>query len=345
MNNQIYSLWNAIKFNAIHLIKRFYCKLPGSTFTRKAFACTLIINSPLLILSSVLYVRSKPLNKKRIHYFEIHDFNLCPSFIRNWGTNIIKLNYSMPITRNGTKTNTINEIIPYITDVLDKCNASILLDLCSGTGGPCPELQQHLNKQTNSNNNGTKLITIIMSDLYPVVKDWENLCKEIDNLSYIGEPMNALKISSKIEMKSSNKNKVRSMFACMHHFTSNQVEQILNDVIDANDGFFALEVFNNEFIEYLVANIVLFIPILPLIRTFQIKPFPWKAFVSFPICNWIWIHDSFVSFARLHKKESWLELANKCSANKNKKYEWNVYTLILVKNILTMNVYTGYPVK
>lgn len=343
MKQQILSIWDAIKANVLPFIKQFYCKLPGSTFTRKAIACTLIINSPLLILSSALYLRSKLTNKKRIHYVEIHDLNICPSFIRDWGTNVIKLNYSMQLAQNGKKTTVIKECIPYITDILDKCNATILLDLCSGAGGPCPVIQRHLNDQ-NDTHKDVKLISVIMSDLYPAVKNWEDLCKEIENLSFIQQPMNALNIF-KNEQKLVNKNKVRSMFGSMHHFTQDQVQQILSDVIEENDGFFALELFNNDFIEYLVTSIMLFFPINPLIRTFQMKPFPWKAFILFPVCSWIWMHDAYVSFARLHKKEQWLELANKCSQNKEKNYQWNVYTLSLIKNIVTINIYTGYPLE
>ena len=91
---------------------------------------------------------------KRIHLFEFEDQAWFPDWIRVLMTRYIMTFHKM--------LGTADLLFPLVKRGLQHAETDLILDLCSGSGGPMIEVAQKLKK--SSENRDLKLI---LSDLYP----------------------------------------------------------------------------------------------------------------------------------------------------------------------------------
>ena len=74
----------------------------------------------------------------------------------------------------------LKEVVEVLQPVLNKSNSSIIIDLCSGGGGPIPKVHYLLKKR----HDGLKNLKSVLTDLYPEVANWKEITKDIDGLNY-----------------------------------------------------------------------------------------------------------------------------------------------------------------
>ena len=91
---------------------------------------------------------------KRIHLFEFEDQAWFPDWIR-----VLMTRYIMTFHR---MLGTADLLLPLVKRGLQYIDTNVILDLCSGSGGPMIEVAQKLRKFSESSD-----LKLILSDLYP----------------------------------------------------------------------------------------------------------------------------------------------------------------------------------
>lgn len=91
---------------------------------------------------------------KRIHLFEFEDQAWFPDWIR-----VLMTRYTMTFHR---MLGTADLLLPLVKRGLQYTDTNVILDLCSGSGGPMIEVAQKLRKSQEFED-----LKLILSDLYP----------------------------------------------------------------------------------------------------------------------------------------------------------------------------------
>lgn len=136
---------------------------------------------------------------------EFHDQAWCPDFAGKM------LRESL---RNGIVENNIYQPAAAVIErMMREMDCNEIIDLCSGAGGPWEQLEAELSKSFDN-------VRVTLSDKYPAKEGI-------------------------IEMDAMNpgiEGKIRTMFTALHHFSPEQVVQILSKAIEDEAGFAAFEI-------------------------------------------------------------------------------------------------------
>ena len=221
---------------------------------------------------------------KRIQLFEFEDFGWFPDTLR-----VLMTRYINTMHRILKSSEDLQEII---LKLKKKAKFNTVSDLCSGSGGPLPEVIKEMNKM------GADL-TLTLSDLYPNLKLAEQINNEENDVHYINTPVDATNPEEQIEG-------LRTMICSMHHFNPDQVKAILQSASKAKKPFLAFEISDNS-IPSLLAwlafpfNILSVIFITPFVR-----PFTWQQFVFtylIPVLPFLIAWDGAVSNLRTYTEK------------------------------------------
>ncbi|MEE1282697.1 MAG: hypothetical protein UHK60_10715 [Acutalibacteraceae bacterium] len=157
---------------------------------------------------------------KRIHWFEIMDFDWFPSFFRDIITDTIKISDKNPI---------FNRIVPVIIKAMEKSKTNTVVDLCSGGGGPWFQLFHLIKKEKPD-------FELKFTDLFPNKKTIDSIPPELrENIEYILEPIDATNVPKDLKG-------IRTFFGSFHHMRPEQAKQILEGVAKDKVGIVAGEV-------------------------------------------------------------------------------------------------------
>lgn len=179
-----------------------------------------------------------------------------------------------------------------IADILQKTNTSTILDLCSGSGGPMPDVLEILQTEY-----GLKEVQLTLTDLYPDLKAAEKFNSEDGNsIQYLTEPVDATNVEDKIRG-------LRTMVGSFHHFPPQKAKEILVSAQEKGEPVCIFEISDNSqpialWWIALPINFVITLFITPLVR-----PMSWHQIVFtylmpiIPIC-FAW--DGAVSNARTY---------------------------------------------
>ncbi len=91
---------------------------------------------------------------KRIHLFEIEDFNWFPGWLRACLTRLIVIMHRA--------LGTSEALVELVARALKESNTSNIIDLCSGSGGPMIDVVRTLRERP-----GFEGIKLTLTDLYP----------------------------------------------------------------------------------------------------------------------------------------------------------------------------------
>lgn len=164
---------------------------------------------------------------KRIQLFEFEDFPWFPNFLR-----ICMTHYIIAIHRIlGSR----GELAALIHKVLGKSPQKRILDLCSGAGGPMPDVLTTLKEE-----HGHKDLQLTLSDLYPNT----SAARRINNdgnpdTQYLDTPINAANVPE-------DQQGLRTMICSMHHMPPETVKSILKDAKKDRQPFLAFEISDNS---------------------------------------------------------------------------------------------------
>jgi hypothetical protein len=165
---------------------------------------------------------------KRIHLFEFEDFSWFPNWLRQCLTRMMVVMHKL--------LHTSEEMAGLVDRALKHAESNTIIDLCSGSGGPMPEVLNILKDKY-----GVEKPKLIMTDLFPNKK----YAKKINDdgqgeISYLIDPMDATSVDS-------NKKGLRTMVGSLHHMKPEIAKLILKNAMISKQPFCSLEISDNSF--------------------------------------------------------------------------------------------------
>jgi hypothetical protein len=150
-------------------------------------------------------------------------------------------------------------VLPRLSALLRATGSRSLIDLCSGAGGPWPELREKLAAAGAP-------VEVTCTDLEPNHAAAARL-GGAPGLQYRAAPVSALAVPADLRG-------ARTMFSALHHFDPGEIRRILADAQAAGDPFAAFEATSRS-ARGVLATLVIPIAVLLLMPT--VRPRDWRA--------------------------------------------------------------------
>ncbi|WP_373520820.1 hypothetical protein [Aquiflexum sp.] len=224
---------------------------------------------------------------KRIHLFEFEDQAWFPDWIR-----VLMTRYIMTFHK---LLGTADLIFPLVKKGLQHADATVILDLCSGSGGPMVDVTRSLKKSTEHED-----LKLILSDLYPnqpAAEQFNNLKNR--DIEYITTPLDASNVSKDLKA-------LRTMVSSLHHMKPSVARQILKNAKESNQPILIFEISDNAPPIFLWWLAIPFAFITTLFVTPMVRPITWQQLVFtylIPILPSFIAWDGAVSNARTYTLE------------------------------------------
>ncbi len=242
-----------------------------------------------------------------MHLFEIEDQSWCPDWLRRAMTGYLRVVNARlrPYAAAATP----------LAELINESGHDRIVDLCSGAGGPWPELREDLLRL----NCGA---TVVCTDLWPN-PDVVTWMEEIDGFSFFPDPVSAVDLPRRGE--SADLDGVRTMFTALHHFDPDQVRSILLHAQTERFPIAIFEITQRSVLGGLV--VVLGVPLMALLLMPFVRPFRWKTlWLSYlpPLVPLAVTWDGIVSTLRSYRIEELRDLVDKVTSDE---YVWRVEEL------------------
>lgn len=241
---------------------------------------------------------------KRLHLFEFMDLPWFPAALRDPLTDL--LGKSIEVGR------IYHPVVPLLAEALQTTGDRVLLDLCSGGGGPVVSLRRLLARDHGLD------VEVRLSDYYPNIAAFDRIAAhEQGRVTYVPTAVDATEVPR-------TQAGFRTMFTCMHHFKPPQAEAILRDAWTADRG---IAVF--EFTERSAAGLaqMLFSPALALALTPLLRPFRWPRLAltyALPVLPALFLFEGIVSQLRTYTPD---ELRAMTKSMQRPGYRWEIGTV------------------
>lgn len=236
----------------------------------------------------------------RIHLFEIEDQSWFPKFLRNYMTDFLQF--------LANKTDLYKGVLPIFLEALSKSGETKIIDLCSGGGGGLLKISEHIHQHNPE-------ITITMTDYYPNIAAFKEICAKYQNFTYYDQSVDALNVPKELRG-------FRTQFLSFHHFRPDDARQILQNAVDSEQNIAVFESQERSFASILAMILsplaVLFVT--PFIRPFSIGRIVFTYLIPIvPICVF-W--DGIVSSLRTYSVKEMHALAD--SLKGKEKFSWQI---------------------
>jgi len=237
---------------------------------------------------------------RRVQLIEIHEQPWFPSFLRDGVTDALQ--YGMGFLKAYTP------IGAMLQNALGSLDCRSILDLCSGGGGPWPELCRNLSGNPYANQ-------VRLSDKFPNLRAFRNVSAASGNrIIFCAEPVDAMRVPRKLPG-------FRTMFSAFHHFSPEEARAVLQNAVDAGESIGIFEVTRRT-----ALAIGLMIPwaLLVFVTTPWIRPFRWsRLFWTYliPIVPFVVWFDGVVSCLRTYPPHELRQIIGKLTG---REYEWQV---------------------
>jgi SAM-dependent methyltransferase len=225
----------------------------------------------------------------RIHLFELEDQAWFPAAWRDAGTAYLR--------KAAALTGQPAIMAPKIAELLRASSTKRIVDLCSGGGGPIPEVVQELAGQGVD-------VDAVLTDFYPNTAVLERVAAESQGkIDFRAEPVDAKQVPRDLSG-------CRTLFNGLHHFRPDDARAILQSAAEAKQPiavFEAMERAPAPLLGLLFAPLaVLFL--VPFLRPFR---FSWLIFTYLiPIIPLFVLWDGFVSCLRIYSVSELEELVD-----------------------------------
>jgi len=240
---------------------------------------------------------------KRIQLFEWEDFPWFPSVLRDYMTQYIMVIHEV--------IGTTERLTPVLQEMLEKSQACLIQDTCSGAGGPMLQVFEHLKKDTPE-------ISLQLSDLYPHQGRIQQLQTEpIEGIQYQAQARDVLTASFE-------PHSLQTMICSFHHMPPATAKKILSRAVQEQRPICIFEISDNEFPIWLWWLSLFPAALLTLLLTLKIRPLQYKQLLLtyiipiLPLCiGW----DGAVSNARTYTAADLEELT---SDLQSEGYRWEI---------------------
>lgn len=220
----------------------------------------------------------------RIQLFELEDFAWYPARLRNLETDLLRafIRWFSPY-RHAT---------PVLERCLERAESAHVLDLCSGGGGPWPELSRAMD------------VRVTLSDLFPNRPAFERERAVGDGrIDFHATPIDATHVPA------SAGGGMRTLFSALHHFPPEVAREILADAQRAAEP---IAIFEGTHRSLLAVLFFLFTPLAVLVMTPFLRPFSWYRLLFtyvVPIVPLVAWWDAIVSCLRTYSTQELRALA------------------------------------
>ncbi len=241
---------------------------------------------------------------KRIHLFEFEDLSWFPNRIRICMTRLLVVMHKLLGTEEVLK--------ELMIKTLKQVPRKNILDLCSGSAGPMPEVIKQIRAME-----GFEDITLTLSDLYPN-KELARIINEKNDpsLKYLPTSVDATKFHSE-------EDHCKTMICSLHHFKPEDASAVLKTAKTSGQPLLVFEISDNSFPKALwwtaiPINFLMAFFITPLVR-----PMSWQQLLFsylIPIIPLCFAWDGAVSNARTYTLE---DLDKLLLSAEGESYNWD----------------------
>lgn len=157
----------------------------------------------------------------RIRLFEFHDL---PRYPRVW-RRILTANVGL----FARVFDLFHPIVPRLAHAIRQCNATTIIDLCSGASGPLALLQRQLAIEEQCS------VTVMLSDKFPDIEAFRHAVRTSGgDLGFMESPVDATAVPAALHG-------FRTMFNAFHHFDRVTAQKILQDAAATRSGIGVFE--------------------------------------------------------------------------------------------------------
>jgi hypothetical protein len=255
-------------------------------------------NGPPVLFSVDIFAHE--IIMRRIQFIELHEQPWFPSSLRDEITDALQIGLSI--------LRAYKSVAPMLQSVLESTGSRSIVDMCSGGGGPWPDLSRRLQA-------GAHATQICLTDKVPNLRAFENISAASDHrITFCSGPVDAMKIPSELTG-------VRTMFSSFHHFSPEEAGAILQDAVDARHSIGIFEITRRA-----PSTIGLMLPwaFMAFVFTPFIRPLRWsRLFWTYviPLIPLVLLFDGVVSCLRTYRPRELSEIIGKLTGTE---YRWEV---------------------
>ncbi|MGD0403436.1 MAG: hypothetical protein ABSB66_09575 [Candidatus Acidiferrales bacterium] len=252
--------------------------------------------------------------------WEFHDQPWFPAFLRDYFTDALQSVLSLGRIYRGSA--------PRLNNAFQACEASRVVDLCSGGSGPWLWLHDSLHDAQG------RLAEICLTDLYPNTPAFERIKQETHGeITYWPESVDATKVPAQLVG-------FRTIFSSFHHFPKPEAIGILQNAVDNRQGIGIFEAARRHPLT-IAQNAIMFFGALltaPFIRPFRFSRLFWTYIL--PVIPFLLFYDGVISSLRAYSTAQLREMIASLNANG---YVWEVGQE--PRGFVAITYLLGYPVK
>lgn len=236
----------------------------------------------------------------RLHLFEFEDQEWFPETIRNGITDFLQFAVSV--------SDLYRPFAHRLESAVRITQASRIIDLCSGGGGPWIELEKHVEIIRE------RQIPILLTDYYPNEEAFRGINDRPDsNVRAALQSVSAMDVPNDLKG-------FRTLFSSFHHFKPADASSILEDAVRKGQGIAIAESTQRH---PLLILYMLIVPLIVLLATPFIKPFRLsRLFWTYllPLIPLAVMFDGIVSCLRTYSPDELIGLVR--NIDKSNSYHW-----------------------
>lgn len=237
---------------------------------------------------------------RRIQFIELHEQAWFPPSLRDGTTDALQFGLNL--------LKAYAPIVPLLQGVLGFTRSGLIVDLCSGAGGPWLELSRKLH-------GGVPSLSILLTDKDPNLRAFQNLRAASENhITFYPDSLDAMKVPR--ELKG-----FRTMFSSFHHFPPDEARAVLQNAVDAdqNIGIFEITRRSPSTIGLMLPWVLMLFVCTPWIRPFRWSRLLWTYVI--PIIPLVLLFDGVMSCLRTYRPQELRDIIEKLTVTE---YRWEI---------------------
>ena len=193
------------------------------------YSATILITVLVLTLCSMTMDR---VLFPRLHLAEVEDQSWCPSWLREHSHKALVRTWRVSLSNRGSPAVQASKILVDQLGGIKNATKYTFIDVCAGSGGPTPLIEQRVNEQLRSA--GLDCVRFVLTDLWPDIKAWKGIASRSENISYIEQPIDAIK---GVRLSGPEGKECRMFNLSFHHFDDPAAEKVLASAVESADAF------------------------------------------------------------------------------------------------------------
>ncbi|KAM0719731.1 hypothetical protein Q7P37_003864 [Cladosporium fusiforme] len=192
----------------------------------------------------------------RLHLFEFCDLPFVPFAVKQCAQNTLTAHWTqrIPFLQERAPAKLAADLIDEVFHAIEGDGLWKVVDFCSGSGGPTPHIERHLNSKRVQE--GRAPVQFFLSDLHPNLDAWIEHASHSANLSFIPDPVDAtnppfaaISSSTPGDKEAARDRglehdgcKVFRLFClAFHHFDDEGAQRVIKSTMNTSNAFVILE--------------------------------------------------------------------------------------------------------